>query len=243
MKATVRTLIFLCLLALAVKGKAFAGAADSTRTLGLSIKPVFGDADLVLEKTKYVNAAGDTILFERFRFYLSSIELVFSDGQIYRETDSYHLVDAEEAGTLNILLKGVPKGRLVKIKFNIGVDSVKSVSGAMRGDLDPRHGMYWAWNSGYINAKLEGRSKSCRTHENRFEFHIGGYAFPENALRTAELSVAEKNLEGNEIRLSADASVWFNDISLKTKNGVMIPGKEAMAMADNYLKMFKLILP
>jgi hypothetical protein len=206
------------------------------------VNPVFNGEKLVLETKKYVSPANDTMQFERLRFYLSSFELVFNDGTIYKEKNSYHLIDAEEINTLKINLKDVPTGKIASVKFNIGVDSIKSVSGALDGDLDPRYGMYWAWNSGYINAKLEGRSKSCKAHQNRFEFHIGGYSFPENSLRKVEIDLSKNKtgfFEGNQLSLSADIQTWFNGIALSNVTGVMIPGKQAMTVADNYSNMFK----
>ena len=60
-----------------------------------------------------------------------------------------------------------------RIYFQIGIDSLTNVSGDLDGDLDPALGMYWAWNSGYINMKLEGKSSSCKSVKKEFQFHIG----------------------------------------------------------------------
>ena len=57
-----------------------------------------------------------------------------------------------------------------KLKFQLGIDSLTNVSGAMGGDLDPTKGMYWTWQSGYINMKIEGKSNSCKTRKNQFQF-------------------------------------------------------------------------
>lgn len=213
-------------------------AQTGGRDFKIRVHPEFNGETLVLETRKYVSPANDTLQFERFRFYLSSIELVFEDGKVYKEAGSYHLVDLEEPSTLQLHLLHVPAGKITSVKFNIGVDSIKSVSGAMDGDLDPRFGMYWAWNSGYINAKLEGTSRSCKAYQNRFEFHIGGYSFPENSLRTVKLDLAQP-LESDQLTLAADAQAWFNGVQLGKLPGVMIPGREAMMIADNYRQMFK----
>lgn len=201
------------------------------------IDPVFGNEQLEFNK-EYVNQNGDTLQIERFRFYLSGFELVYQNGVIYREPESYHLVDASEDSTLTIVLKNVPEGKITTVRFCIGVDSLKSVSGAFGGDLDPMYGMYWAWNSGYIHAKLEGTSKQCRTHQNRFEFHIGGFTGNQNAFRQLSFAVDEKS--GNHFILLADAREWFNEIQLSKTNSIVIPGEAAVQMANQYAGMFKL---
>ena len=76
-----------------------------------------------------------------------------------------------------------------KIKFNLGIDSLTNVSGVMGGDLDPTKGMYWTWQSGYINFKMEGSSAVCPTRNHEFQFHIGGYQDPFYAMQTLELEV------------------------------------------------------
>ncbi|MFL5752490.1 MAG: MbnP family protein, partial [Bacteroidia bacterium] len=167
--------------------------------------------------------------------YISSVECIYEDGAIYTEAGSYHLLDASREESLRIRLKDVHPGTIKGIRFNIGVDSTACVSGALEGDLDPVNGMYWAWNSGYINAKLEGRSNSCSTLHQAFEFHIGGYLPKEKTLRKTAFNVEEKN---NVIAITADVSCWFSEIRLQQLNSVVIPGAEAGKMADRYKNMF-----
>ncbi|MEN9332504.1 MAG: hypothetical protein RLZZ94_1594, partial [Bacteroidota bacterium] len=65
------------------------------------------------------------------------------------------------------------------VSFNLGIDSTINVSGAMEGDLDPMNNMYWTWQSGYINIKFEGSIDDGVQRE----YHLGGYAYPNNALQ------------------------------------------------------------
>jgi hypothetical protein len=140
--------------------------------LELEVRPMFGNVPLVLGNSVYSNS--DTLSIDRFRFYISSVVLTFENGQKYIESNSWHLIDAEVPSSLLFSLKNVPEKPIAEIAFNIGIDSVCSVSGALSGDLDPVKGMYWAWNSGYINAKLEGKLLSMNGKKKEpFEFHIG----------------------------------------------------------------------
>jgi hypothetical protein len=169
---------------------------------------------------------------------LSGLVLTFENGEKYSEANSYHLIDAEDPSSMKISLQNVPAGKITSVYFNIGVDSAASVSGALSGALDPVKGMYWAWNSGYINAKLEGVCKSNNGKKSLpFEFHVGGYMQPYYAIRSVKLPVATA---AEKLTLQADVSTWFEGTDLKTQHSVMIPGKEAMEVADKYSKMFSI---
>lgn len=208
------------------------------RDITLHIKPVFGKELLILEKKNYTTENGDTVSINRLRFYITALQLQFDNGTSFTEKNTYHLLDAEELQTLKITLKNIPEGKITSLKFNVGVDSTANVSGALDGDLDPAKGMYWAWNSGYINAKLEGKSKNCRNAHNEFEFHIGGYLPPHKTVREVNLKV---NAPTNpSLVVLSDVAYWFKNIKLQKINSIVIPGTEATKMADDYSKMFRI---
>ena len=104
----------------------------------------------------------------------------------------------------------------------------------MAGDLDPIKGMYWAWQSGYINMKIEGKSPSCKTRKNEFQFHLGGYLQPNYAMRKVEINYNSNN----NVNIGIDLKEFFSNIKLSQMNSVMIPGKPAMELADVSVKMF-----
>jgi hypothetical protein len=104
----------------------------------------------------------------------------------------------------------------------------------MGDDLDPVNGMYWAWQSGYINFKLEGKSKICNTRNNVFQFHIGGYMHPNATVQTVFLNV--KNPNKTEINI--DIEKFLNAIDLRTTNEIMSPGEKAATLAKLYQTIF-----
>ena len=110
-----------------------------------------------------------------------------------------------------------------------------SVSGALAGDLDPTNGMYWAWQSGYINFKIEGNSSSCKTRKNQFFFHVGGYKKPNYSLKMITLDVL---IPKSTIDITINLKDFFSKINLGKTNSIMIPGKSAMELADYYSKLF-----
>lgn len=187
-----------------------------------------------LERNKnYFSESKDTLQINVFRFYISNIKLYISDSTTFSEENSYHLVDIENPNSLRIPIAKKYGKSISKLTFSVGVDSLASVSGAMSGDLDPTKGMYWTWQSGFINMKIEGKSSSCKTRKNAFQFHIGGYMKPNYAIRTIELKPLNSNLEFN-----VDIAEFFKDIKLSENNSIMIPGSKAMELADKTIGMF-----
>jgi hypothetical protein len=161
----------------------------------VSILPVFGDKPIT-EDTWFNTKKGESIQFDNIRFYLSNIEFVREDKSVIKDTATAHLIDVFEPNTLKIDLQKIDFSQVKTMRFNIGIDSSTNVSGALGGDLDPQKGMYWAWQSGYINMKIEGRSPQCKSRKNVFQYHIGGYLQPNYSIRSVELPVNAQNTEG-----------------------------------------------
>lgn len=220
--------------------KAFGGTG-----LHIIILPEFNGVPLVLSKQLYVSGQNDSLYIDAFRCYISSISLSANGKKIVIDSTP-HLLDAAEPQSLEILVPDVPATDYDELLLDIGVDSLSNVSGAMGGDLDPTKGMYWAWNTGFINAKLEGRGLNCPTLHHAFEFHIGGYAAPYNSLRHARLPfknfTASPNNTSYIIVLHANLAAWFNGIRLQETNSIVMPSAKAMTMADNYTKMFSITI-
>lgn len=216
-------------------------SSNAQGILRLKFEPVFEGKPLVLNDKKYLTSVGDSVSIEEFNVYVSSIRL--KDERIaFNEKNSYHLIKAEDSSSLMVEIKDVKDGTYQALKFDIGVDSASNVAGALGGALDPSLGMYWSWNTGYINAKLTGHSPSCNTPHNAFEFHIGGYILPFTTLRSVTLPLNKMPIDAKHITtltISFDAASWFNQIHLITMNKVVQPSLEAMRMADNYMDMFK----
>ncbi|AEE53142.1 MbnP family protein [Haliscomenobacter hydrossis] len=204
----------------------------------LSIAPVFGKAPLVAEKW-FVSANGDSLQFDNIRFYLSNIRFELRDGQIVNDSVNAHLIDGFEPSTLRITFPLATKheaARIKKIHFDLGIDSTTNVSGAQGGDLDPSKGMYWAWQSGYINLKIEGISPQSKNRKQAFQFHLGGYQAPYAALRKVSLPLDQSF--GEKLLLQMDLAAFFQNIQMATQVNTMSPGSAAMKLADYTPKMF-----
>ncbi len=197
------------------------------------------DATPLASNQKYVSKNNDTLQIETFRFYISNIAIHYADNTVFKPKNRYHLIDLELPQSQRFPIDLYSKKQINTITFSIGIDSLANVSGALGGDLDPTKGMYWAWQSGFINMKMEGKSPSCNTRKNAFQFHIGGYVKPNNAIREIVIPMPKTQIT-NAISVTVNLAKLFDAIDLKKTNSIMIPGKEAMNIADLATKIFSI---
>jgi len=113
------------------------------------------------------------------KFYISDIKVHYTDQTEYSLEKYAYLIDVLDSMHNHFSLNKNSNRELEFISFNLGIDSTTNVSGAMEGDLDPMNNMYWTWQSGYINIKFEGSIDDGVQRE----YHLGGYAYPNNALQ------------------------------------------------------------
>jgi hypothetical protein len=214
----------------------FQGICQSKNdSLTVNFHAEFNKLPLELNK-EYISSANDTLTIETFKCYISNIQVHYADNSVFIQKHSHHLLDLSNPKSFTIPITRKTNKLVSKITFNIGIDSTTNNSGALAGDLDPIKGMYWAWQSGYINMKIEGKSPRCKTHKNEFQFHIGGYLQPYYAMRQMKFDIDKKDQE--DITIGIDLYPLLSNLELKDTNSIMIPGKEAMRLADSSTKMF-----
>ena len=198
----------------------------------------------------YHNYWDEKYTVSAFKFYVSKFDLINTDSnRVYHlNTDKYFLVDAADSTTWAVKLMGSPF-TYNRISFLIGVDSVRNVSGAQTGALDPANGMFWTWSSGYIMAKLEGNSPLSSQANNKIEYHIGGFSGDNNVLRKPTLlfpfgeSLVITTTAGRKsiINIGADVNAWFSNphqIKIAITPACTTPGLMAKDISENYSKMF-----
>lgn len=212
---------------------------SNSDSLRLNFSPKLNQLPLELNKN-YISATKDTLSITTFKCYVSNIQILYIDNSLFTQKDSYRLLDFDNPNSFQIPICKKSDKLISKITFNIGIDSLTNNAGAMTGDLDPIKGMYWAWQSGYINMKIEGKSSNCKTRKNEFQFHIGGYLPPYYAMRKIEISILKSQIPTNEIDIAIDLNDFFSNVNLSKTNSVMIPGKVAMELANDSVKMFHL---
>lgn len=207
-----------------------------------------GTENLRMDGTMYKNQNGDDFKVTKFNYYISNIKLNNTDGSSFSETESYHLLEHNTPASLSFSLAKVPAGTYKSITFTIGVDSLRNVSGAQTGALDPAKGMFWSWSSGYIMLKMEGTSPQSAAASNELRIHVGGFNGANNTVNTVTLSFPNNitvNGDENHVHLNADILKMFgpgNVISFATLSVVHMPGADAKKVADNYKNMFSVSL-
>jgi len=250
-----KTLLVGCLMAVLFcsacqKSLRFGAGPAPTHTLTIQFKPVV-DGDSLEYGNTYQNIFGEPYTVSNFKFYLCQVDLLNTDsGKSYRlNKDEYFLVNFGDRNTTRIFLKAVPS-TYNRIAFTIGVDSIRNVSGAQAGALDPANGMFWTWNTGYIMAKLEGHSSVSNQPNQVFEYHIGGFSGSDNVVQKVSLvfplnaAIVFGSDRGTLMTIAANANAWFsgsNPTSIASTPVCTTPGVLAKKIASNYANMFEVL--
>ena len=205
----------------------FLGLATTTYAQQqLKFFPTVNGSNYALTNKLVIN--NDTLTIDILKFYISDIKLLNDSIEVYSPKEKYHLFNLENPSRMSVSLNVDSTINFNKIQFCIGVDSLANVSGAMGGDLDPTNGMYWTWNSGYINFKIEGTSTLSTARKNAFQFHLGGYASPYNSLRVVQFPF--HSLESYSIELKLEA--LLSKIEFSKINTVMSPNNKSIALTN-----------
>lgn len=220
---------------------------DTTGTLKIDITHVVNNTPLLLSSTSYTNTHTDTFKVDLLKYYISNVQLITASGYTYTEAESYYLIDHSNPNSLQLLIKKVPRANYSSIKFLIGVDSLRNVSGAQTGALDPVNAMFWTWNSGYIMAKFEGTSNQSGDPTKKITFHLGGFYGAYSSVRNVHLlfpnSATVSETHTPIINTKAEIAQWFsspNIINFATTYAVTTASSSSKAIADNYASMFSI---
>ncbi len=198
----------------------------------IKFNPVCNSAPVELDK-KYAYKT-DSIEISALKFYISNIRFYQHTKLVDEVIKKHHLVNIENAQSLIVNHSNKKNKKFNRLVFCIGVDSTTNVSGALGGDLDPTNSMYWTWQSGYINFKLEGVSKVCPSGKNQFTFHIGGYQYPHNTLQQIDLQINNPQ----KIIIEINILQLLNQLKLDESYEIMSPNAKAVEMAKKIKAIF-----
>lgn len=168
-----------------------------------------------------------------FRCYLTSFRLLSQGEIVVTDAMDCRLLDLRDSASLSWTMKVDPGQSWDEVQFYLGVDSATSVSGAFGGDLDPMHGMYWSWQSGYINLKLEGRSMSPAGEEEVI-IHLGGYQGPNKAGRWVSVPLEDQS----DITIEVEVGPLLRAAEELGTYLIMSPGQKAAQIADRLPQVF-----
>lgn len=181
---------------------------------------------------------GDQLTFSEYRFYLSNVQLRRTDGSWWAEPESYRIINAADAAGRSFTMTGVPAGSYTAMRYTLGVDSTRNVSGAQTGALSPTNGMFWSWNTGYIMLKVEGTSP--QSPNGGFSFHLGGFSGANSIVTVRETDLGGATLTVGSstptVKFRANAGrLWHNTgTSVADRHTLHMPGPVARDMATGF---------
>ena len=197
----------------------------------LSIIPTWNKKPLDLQHV-YLIQNKESISFSTLKIYFSDFR--FKDkisGQI-TSIDTLFFYDLSDSSS-NSLFNELSLINFESVAFTLGLDSSKNVSGELENAYDPLLGMYWAWNTGYINLKIMGESSAVPTNSHEFEFHLGGYRSPFATAQTIQIDL-------NDQYIYFDLEKLFSEsINLTKNHHIMLPCKDAFLISQGISACFK----
>jgi hypothetical protein len=232
---------FLPLLCFLVSCKKDKTQEAQTGSVNIAFAHFVGQDSLKINQQSYVNAHGDSFSVSKYIYYVTDLTFIKSEGSSYTHDDFKFLIDASDSNSWSNLLKGIPAGTYSKIALTLGVDSIHNVSGAQTGALDPIHGMFWDWNTGYIMAKMEGISPQSTAPLNKLSFHLGGFSGAFNVVKRISFDLSTP-LEISKdktpmVKFKSDVNKWFEGdyiVDFAYDNSVMSIGRLSHIISENY---------
>jgi len=191
----------------------------------------------VINKMPYAGVLekSDTVLISEFQFYVHHIRLLSNGKEIYSNGNNHLLVNANDLSSMSIEFPCMELEIADEVSFVIGVDSIMQSNGAHSGTLDPIHGMYWTWQSGYIHWKLEAETIIGGNSET-IAWHVGGYRQPFNTLRRVSLPLVSDN---KQLKIGIDLFGLLSVDQEVVDRTIMSPSKQAMQLADRFQNSFQ----
>ena len=174
----------------------------------VSVLPFVGSHHIVMHKaTPFVN---DSIVVSTCKIYVTSI----------------HDINA------HVTLLNLDQGNVFVISdstesLQFGIDSNQTIHTSFSDALDPLHGMFWTWNTGYIHCKIEGHIIRAHNQRRAFQLHLGGYTSPYATIYRMNIP------KGNQpLTISIDIKPCLEQLIQENTYEIMLPGKKAKEMSD-----------
>jgi len=174
-------------------------ATVDTTNLSIIFNNTINGKTISSSDTNYRNAAGNLYTISLLKYYVSNIVLVDENNKEWL-AKNYNLINIDEPTQNIFLLSGIPKAKYIKMKFILGVDSLRNKTGVQDGFLDPCYGMIWDWNTGYIFFKHEGNYKNTLNEIKPLRSHLG----KDLGRGNVEVNLPMINLNGALSKLTID---------------------------------------
>jgi hypothetical protein len=212
----------------------YAFTQTAVQNVKIEFRATFAGETIALNKALASISKIGSVEFSALKFYFGHFS--FSKKGNKTSTNEYYLIDVSNPESMILDLKFDKPIEFETIIFNLGIDSLTNNSGALAGDLDPTLGMYWAWQSGYINMKIEGTCDSIPTKSNQFQYHLGGFLAPFESMQVVKLNRTTQKSIIIEIDLEHLLKIAFQEKYYST----MSPGIVSNFLSKNAVDAFKI---
>lgn len=156
----------------------------------IQFQPMFMGSEFRLESW-YALGDTDSVQVTSFKCYVSNFQ-VNGKATLKNSVENVFLLDAAEPSSLFIF--PALSSSAESIRFDLGMDSSLNTCGVLAGPFDPLLGMYWAWNTGYIQLKISGTAR-LKGESIPFEYHVGGYRQPNATCERINIAAGRKSVQ------------------------------------------------
>jgi hypothetical protein len=219
---------------------------------------VFGSTDFALS-TNFTSGT-KTYNFDKFRYWVSNVVLVKTNGEEFSVPKSYFLLEETKALALSdlgeftypatkreqIVLSDIPAGDYKAIKFSVGVDSKYNDNMSLQaGELSQYNGMTnisWMWLTSYIFTAVGGKVTEGTTNKT-IKVETGLNANYKSVSLNFPQNVKIGATKATSINLKADVAKVLDGIDVMTTPTVGASQATTMtAVANNYsTKVFSVV--
>lgn len=229
-------------------------AVETNGNTTLTFDARFGNQDFALNTD--FTAAGKTFNFNKFRYWISNVILVNTNGEEVKVPASYYLL--EETGRISlegvsndlattiypatkredVVLKELKAGDYKTLKFSVGVDSRYNDNlSLLSGELSPLNGMTnvsWMWLTSYIFTSATG-TVAEGTNSKALKIETGLNANYKTVVLDLPQTLKVSSGKASGIALNVDLAKAFDGIDVMTTPVVGASQAAAMAaVASNY---------
>jgi hypothetical protein len=179
----------------------------------LNLRVLYRSAPITLGKRLPFNS-NDSIQLDQLKFYIGT------------KDEKVHFFDLEDSLTHTLILHQPEDSTLLFF----GMDSLANTQGRLDGPFDPLLGMYWAWNTGYIQIKISGVLWTS-VQSFPFEYHVGGYRQPYITHYQKMVS-----LHNRIVNLSLEG--FLSALPIQDQPKIMMPGPRAWTLYQHFVSSF-----
>jgi len=190
-------------------GSLISGVAEGQSAVVVHHQVTLGDAKVVLGEWQKSDS-NVSVRIDKLRWYVSLPPAGKKGSKAW-------LLDLADSASLDQQMSRPVNN---KISLLFGIDSTIQVGGVGTGALDPLRGMYWTWQTGYVQWKMEGAIR-VDSVESPLELHLGGF---DGATKSQSmLSDYLIYPTTNSVIAQWDISPFLSEVVRRKKFGVMSP--------------------